>query len=137
LVHVKLNKTLAQKEVESTIQRTENLISYYTLRKETFDPVLAELEAKLQVLNVSLDMSCIDVSVSGGKPELNTVFGILRKFEFTPDDRPDEKVKASFNTYFRHTTGAVIWFSFSSTLCKRVQVGTKMVEQPIYEVQCE
>jgi hypothetical protein len=26
--------------------------------------------------------------------------------------------------------------SFSSTACRRVQVGVQMVEQPIYEVQC-
>ena len=28
------------------------------------------------------------------------------------------------------------WMQFTSSVCKRVQVGTKTVEQPIYEVQC-
>lgn len=60
----------------------------------------------------------------------------LRRSGFVPDARP--KVKdTSFQTHFRQTDGATVWLSFSSSVCKRVQVGTRTVEEPIYEVQCE
>jgi len=36
----------------------------------------------------------------------------------------------------RHEDNFYVWISFSSTECKRVQVGVKMVEQPVYELQC-
>lgn len=129
-------KTLAQKEVEDTIRRTENIISYYTIRQELFDPVLVELEKNLQVLSVSLDTSSVDLSVAGNKDTLNLVFKILRKAQFEPDSRPKE-AEPSFHTHFVHPTGARFWLNFSSTSCKRVQVGVKTVEQPVYEVQCE
>lgn len=38
---------------------------------------------------------------------------------------------------FRHPDGASVWLSFSSSVCVRVQVGTRTVEEPIYEIQCE
>lgn len=136
LSEIEQTKTLAQKEVEDTIRRTEDMISYYTIRKTTFDPVLVALEAHIQVISVSLCNNSVDISVSGGKDVLNTVFGILRKHKFSPDKRPD-KPEPTFSTHFNHDTGARLWLSFSSTLCKRVKVGTKTVEQDIYEVQCE
>jgi hypothetical protein len=136
LEEVNTLKSLAQKELEATIRRTENIISYYNVRKITFDPVLVELEANLQVVNVSLCSDSIDVKVAGDKKVLNIAFGVLRKFKFEPENRPKDS-EPSFTTYFNHSTGARIWFSFSSTVCKRVQVGMKTVEQPIYETVCE
>lgn len=136
LEQVEQQKSLAQKAVEETIRKTEDLLSYYTIRKTTFDPVLVELESQLQVMTVSLCNSSIDISVAGDKKVLNIVFGVLRKFEFKPEKRPD-KPEPSFTTYFNHATGARIWLSFSSTVCKRVQVGMKTVEQAVYETVCE
>jgi hypothetical protein len=136
VVTINQRKTLAQKAVEDEIRSAENKVSYYTLRKETFDPVLEAIESHIDVLRVSLDTSSVDISFTGTRSKLNTVFGILRTAGFEPGERP-QKDKASYCSYFEHPTGARFWVNFSSTQCRRVQIGTKTVEQPVYETVCD
>jgi len=81
----------------------------------------------------------IAVSMTGGKKELNVLFKFLRKHGFAPTHRPTDKDKNYWSAYF-YKEGEEdvkpLWVSFSSNVCKRVQVGTKMEEVPVYEIQC-
>jgi hypothetical protein len=80
-----------------------------------------------------------DVSFSGTRDDLNTFFKIMRSEGFVPSNRPDEE-QTSFScswTRGEDECNQRIWASFYSTTCQRVQVGTKMVEQPIYEIRCK
>ena len=57
----------------------------------------------------------------------------------TDAEAPPEKA-SSWEGLFTHGTELNhprIRIHWSSTVCKMVQVGTKMVEQPIYELQCD
>jgi hypothetical protein len=63
------------------------------------------------------------------------VWAEMRRNGFTPTHRP-KKGDIEFAGYWERPGCARLFMNFSSTLCKRVQVGTKMVEQAIYETQC-
>lgn len=80
----------------------------------------------------------IDISFTGDGPKLACVWTELRRHGYEPDSRPT-KGDTSYNSHWRcgREGYSTIWVSFSSSVCRRVQVGTKMVEQPVYETQCE
>ena len=82
---------------------------------------------------------CIDICFAGDKEMFTAVWAAIRNAGFQPDLRPtgEPKDNARFSTFFRSEGQAQLWFSFSSTTCKLIQKGTRMVEQPVYEVQCE
>jgi hypothetical protein len=89
-------------------------------------------------IETRLDSTHFNVVFSGDKELLTKAVRILRVagFSFDPSDRP-KAGETSWSTYFRHPDCQInIWFYFTSTVCKQVQVGTKTVEVPVYEVQC-
>ena len=131
-----MNKTLAQKAAENLVRDTENTVSYYTIRKEGFDLLLADLEESVPSLTVYLCEYSVDISFSGSKSVLNTVIGVLRKHGFNSGERPKEG-DVRYATYWTNNAGHRLWVSFSSTSCRRVKTGVQMVEQPVYEVICE
>lgn len=75
-----------------------------------------------------------------GKPEKLTAFwAYFRSKEYVPDEHPVGKF-SSFSTRFRKDPEKYegnIYFNYTSTVCRRVQVGTKTVEEPVYEIQCD
>jgi hypothetical protein len=136
VLNIAQRKTLAQKSAEDIIRKAENDINYYTARKEAFDPPLLELEETGYPIDVRLTSVSVDIRFSGPRKMLNDVFGILRKYGFKPDKRPKEG-ETSYSGFFHDEVGRAFYLSFSSTSCRRVQVGTKTVEQPIYETVCD
>lgn len=77
----------------------------------------------------------IDVRFAGDGDKLGQVWGLLRRAGYVTTNRP-EKGDTQFSALWNHPEYAGIYMMFSSTLCRRVQVGVQMVEQPVYEVQC-
>lgn len=88
-------------------------------------------------ISVSYDPSngYIGFSFSGDGPKLGKIWGELRRCGYSCDTRP-QKGDTSFGGIFKRNEYASILLYFSSTLCRRVQVGTQTVEQPIYETVC-
>lgn len=130
-------QSLTAQAVKTLIKQTEAKINYYTIRQDIFDPLMFDLEDAIDVITVNLTSSEIDIHVAGDKKTLNTVFKILRKHGLSPDTRPGDK-NTAFTTWFRlHDKKATkIWLNFTSTQCQQVQVGTKMIEQPVYKTVC-
>ena len=79
----------------------------------------------------------IDINMTGGKRELTGLFRTLRRAGFKPNRRPAAN-DTSFTTFWGHSDPGVkeVWVNFTSSVCKRVRVGTEMKEVPVYEVQC-
>ena len=94
-------------------------------------------KAGVNVTDVGVDSSAYNISITGPRADLDVMFGILRRLGLQPTSRPQEKTQY-FSTYwtFEDTTD-YIFVMFSSTSCKRVQVGTKMEEVPVYDTVCE
>ncbi len=86
---------------------------------------------------LDIDTDDVNLYVTGNAAALKALFHGFRKLGYEPSKRPGVKPESSFTTYFEQLNKPTFYLSFSSTLCKRVKVGTKTVEQDIYEVVCE
>lgn len=95
-------------------------------------------KAGVNVHYVSIDTSSYNVCVTGSRADLDVMFGILRRHGLKPARRPEEK-EQYYSTfwYFGEERSGYVYVSFSSTSCKRVQIGTEMKEMPVYETVCE
>lgn len=103
--------------------------------------------AKLQALFTELDpLGCdpwtdgdwIYLTVTGDKHAFLAFARIIRKHGF---ELPKiEKGATGFNQFVHLGEGdnaVTLYFTFTSTACRRVKVGTKMVEQEVFEVVCD
>ena len=104
----------------------------------------ASLFVALEALDIDVridpnNSACIDIRFAGDGDRLAEVWGLLRRAGWKLGTNPPKKGDTSFSGIWSHQSDhrlADLWMSFSSTVCRRVQVGVRMVEQPIYEVQC-
>lgn len=79
----------------------------------------------------------LDVSCTGDSKKLAAVVRIFRTAGFSSNAEKPKKGDTSWYAYFdSHESPIRIWFCFSSSVCRRIKVGTKMVETDIYETQC-
>jgi hypothetical protein len=88
---------------------------------------------------VSFDTYSANLTFSGTPENLNTFFKVMRGEGFTPTSRPSE-AETNYSTSWTRGEDEDklrIWSFYYSTVCQRVQVGTKMVEQPVYEIRCK
>ena len=79
----------------------------------------------------------VDVSFAGDAHKLASVVRILRTSGFdTQSARPKEGDTTWYARYVHPEVSVNVWLYFTSSVCKRVKVGTKLVEQDVYETQC-
>jgi hypothetical protein len=109
---------------------------------KTHEPYIIEVIEELNLdlatsTRMLVDREDVNFYVTGDAPVLKEIFRGLRKLGYEPSKRPGVKPESNFTTYFSQDGKPTFYLSFSSTLCRRVKVGTKMVEQDIFEVQCE
>jgi hypothetical protein len=125
----------ANKYARDRARRIGQIIKRDNKRVATICKVLQK--AGVNVTDVGVDSSSYNISITGPRADLDVMFGILRRLGLQPTSRPQEKTQY-FSTYwtFEDTTD-YIFVMFSSTSCKRVQVGTKMEEVPVYDTVCE
>jgi|688.fasta_scaffold120510_3 hypothetical protein len=125
----------ANKYARNRARRIGQIIKRDNKRVATICKVLQK--AGVNVTDVGVDSSSYNISITGPRADLDVMFGILRRLGLQPTSRPQEKTQY-FSTYwtFEDTTD-YIFVMFSSTSCKRVQVGTKMEEVPVYDTVCE
>lgn len=76
----------------------------------------------------------INLTLCGDKAKFLALVRLVRRYGFKPD-MPKEG--ATMAQWFLQRDGINFFVSFTSTVCKRVQVGTTMQEMPVYETQCE
>jgi hypothetical protein len=101
-----------------------------------FDSIIDPLQKRLGFCYVWAEPAEINLAVSGDARDFAHIFKVMRANGFEPDKRP-EAGQHEFTMRFLHANGVVFYLSFTSTVCKRVQIGTRMVEQPIWEAVCD
>lgn len=82
-----------------------------------------------------LDNEYITLQFAGDGEKLKQVWGLLRRSGYNTSHRP-KKGDTQVYAFWDRTDHAQIFMYFTSTLCRRVQIGTEMKEVPIYETQC-
>jgi len=83
----------------------------------------------------SLDVEYVTVSFAGDGEKLGKVWGLFRRHGYQTHSRP-KKGDTMFYAFWDCKGHTQLFMNFSSTLCKRVQVGTEMKEVPVYQTQC-
>jgi hypothetical protein len=91
----------------------------------------------INVPHISIDGTSFNINITGSKDDLGMVFGLMRREGYEPSTRPADKQESYVAFWNNEKTKSRIWIYFTSTTCKRVQVGTKMQEVPVYETVCE
>lgn len=79
----------------------------------------------------------VDVSFAGDAQKLASVVRLLRTSGFTTSaERPKPGDTQWLATYTHPDCEVTTWLYFTSSVCRRVKVGTRMVEQDIFETRC-
>jgi hypothetical protein len=105
----------------------------YMRCKHIIDPTIEALGPLVK--DVSFPGS-IDLSITGNKDDLRFLFKTLRSRGWNTQFRPTAHA-ASYSGFWDHEDSELqIWVNFHSSVCKLVRTGTKLVEQPVYEVVC-
>lgn len=89
------------------------------------------------VSSFTVDSYSLNISIHGDKHVLIAAFSELRKLGYNTTKRPAAN-ESYYSSRFEHEDFILpVYFNFSSSACRRVKVGTEMVEKPIYETVCE
>jgi hypothetical protein len=120
--------------LQQQYEQAKRAIEDWQREKDLFLPIITELE--LLGLEPAWDGE-LNLRFSGDAAKLAAVVRVLRRggWEFR-DSRPAANQPEWCGRMYREGTPSV-WIFFTSTVCRRVQVGTQTVEQPIYETICE
>jgi hypothetical protein len=98
------------------------------------------LVKSLEEIGIEPTMSTdINVSFTGDKERLEKVWHIIRLagFELSETSERPKAGDDKWSGYFFHPECKMpVWLFFTSSVCRRVKVGTKLVEQDIYETIC-
>jgi hypothetical protein len=125
--------------VKDHADRARRIREHARKHGEMYRKVLAVLnKLKIDSLSANLDSYDLNISFAGGISEIGAVWGALRKLGLKPEKHPGA-AETYFTTRFRTEagdSGPSIYLAFSSTVCRQIQVGTKMVEVPVYETRC-
>lgn len=101
-----------------------------------FDMALATVPPQA-ITNTSVDYIGLNIYAAGDKHDLAGVIRALRVNGFKLEGEPPAKSTPSWTGFFYNLARACIYVSFSSKVCRRVKVGTKMIEQDVYETVCD
>lgn len=77
----------------------------------------------------------INVQVVGDVKLLGRVWGAFRRAGYQSYSRP-AKNEPSWSGWFHHDNAMGMYLSFTSTVCRRVKIGSQMVMQDVYSVEC-
>lgn len=130
---------IEQQVLESLTRESENLS-----RKETnwrnakayALPVLEKISALGSDSPHMMYDDALAVSLTGDVDKLVLAIRALRTGGYKSTSKPERKA-SQFNAFFAHSTSNVrIFFMFSSSVCRRVKVGTKTETVDVYEIQC-
>ena len=114
----------------------ENTLARLDAHSTLFDSVVRSIPSD-SIVSVTPTLGSFDLHIAGDRHTLTAGIRALRTHGFTREGEPPQPKQPSFSGFYYHPGGAIIWFSFTSRACRRVKVGTKMVEQDIYETVCD
>lgn len=129
---------LPAKTLLRLIERSQTATKNFKVFKQTVH-ALPEMFRRCEELDLDvgfcLDNTYITLNFTGDGEKLAQVWRVLRIHGYNTKLRP-QKGDTTFNAFWKQEGHAELFMCFSSSMCRRVQVGTKTVEVPVYETQC-
>ena len=132
-------KTLAEmfQEEEHQLERFATRLEEFRKHTKHYEHLLAELDMLDHFgTGVCVASNTFDIRFTGPKQHLIEVFKVLRREGYNSEVKAKEG-EPSYSAFWTHKNRPSIWVSFSSKSCRRVKIGTKMVEQDVYETVCD
>jgi hypothetical protein len=124
------------KEAKKRKKRVKKFIEDYEDEINRITGGTTNLLEWLIAVNIDTSSTSLDISYAGDKLVMQGIFKAFRKLGYVSTKRPDAN-ESAFTCYWSHTDSDMrIWLRFSSTVCKRVKIGTKMEEVDVYETRC-
>ena len=120
-------------------QRLSSAASWYHRNRHNVRIVATALKG-LEIQSAVICGPEVDINIMGNKETLQSIFKAMRGEGYEPSQRPneDDEPMTTFSCYWNHPDhDGKFWIYFSSTQCRRVQIGTEMKELPIYETVCD
>lgn len=120
-------------EMASNVERTAEKVKD---RAALFDKITEAMPPDA-LYSVTVDEWGTNYYVSGDVHDLAGAIRALRVNGFKSDAKPPTKNDASWSAYYHDEKQSNVSLHFTSKICKRVKIGTRMVEQDVYETVCE
>lgn len=126
---VKIIEQRLREERDAIRKRREQ----FRASRDKLEPLLTELHE----LGCELRFpNSIDVTLTGDKHKFLALLRVLNRHGLkTP--KIEKGATGLSHFFYPEGTELSLYVVFSSTVCRRVKVGTKMVEQEIYETVCD
>ncbi len=126
-------------EIELLLDKDALALTERRARWARYRNELLPMVRAFQKLNATFCFpNSLDVSISGDKHTLAAVVRIFRTHGFSTFNSPPKKGSSSWTAFYEKRDCELRWYlSFSSSVCRRVKVGTRTVEQDVYETVCD
>ena len=127
-----------KQDLQESKEQLAAKINFFEKYKDDMELLMVSLEPLgTSFIDTKLNHNDVDISVTGTRTTMNTLVGTLRKLGYVANRTPVEG-DTSYCTYFyQGDTDFRVWVNFTSTVCRRVKIGTEMREVDVYEVQCD
>lgn len=130
---------IIDKQLEDATLQLASQVAKWNGARSILEPLTAKL-AELEIEPRLDGTYSYDIQFTGNKKRLEQVWTLLRisGFELPREAKRPEANEPSWHGWFYNEDCEwKIWVNFTSTVCTRVKVGIKMVQEDIYEVKCE
>jgi hypothetical protein len=133
------------KQILDAIENMEAIVRDMRATWTGYAAEYAPLLAKFAALNpTSISLPCgfvVSANFAGDKHALTAIVRALRSEGWSTSAKPpkkgDNEWRPTFSKKAKDGKQLQVWLYFTSTACRRVEVGKKMVEVPVYETVCD
>ena len=124
-----------EKMFAESMQYLASRISFWATYKATFEPItnlLDELGANYDVTSYSFECT-----MSEGTSKMLKLHQLLTELGWVSNEElPAGPVSYLLMSYTKLNNPNINVY-WSNTLCKRIQIGTQIIEQPVYKLECD
>ncbi len=115
------------------IKRATDEMSNWQAKRHLYAAIVSRLES---LGHEPFFSGCLYTNFTGNREKLIDTIRVLRTSGLKSETYPKEG-SPSFSAWYENPDRSVrVFLRFASTVCRRVQVGTEMIEQPIYRIEC-
>lgn len=126
-----------RKEQEKLTQRRQAWRDFKRMRHE-LPGLIADVQKLEPVMDPAFtEYGWLTINISGDKHKLSAAVRALKTRGYSTTESPPAKGATSWNPLFYKEGAPTIYLTFAGTSCRRVEVGKKTVEVPIYETVCD
>lgn len=117
------------------LTRVAEMMTKWAENKDHYAPIVSLIENGIGECRMTY--TSLDISLTGSYGLLLGVITQLEEMGYALTLQLPEKTQTYFGAFMRRSPDiAPVYIAWSNSYCERVQVGTEMVEQPVYEVRC-